>query len=341
MPELRQNILTGKWVVVATERAVRPTHFFSSPHEESLDTKDCPFCPGNEAMTPPEVYALRLAASEPNGPGWEVRVVPNKFPAFAKGEGVRNSTSMYPRRGAEGAHEVIIHSPKHFSDISRMGEEEVEKVLRVYKNRYSFHSRQDFVRYIQIIVNHGVESGASIPHSHSQLFALPVVPPLIQEEIAGSLWHQKSRSKCALCDMVESELDAQERLITKNRHFIAFSPFAARFPFEAWIVPREHRESFEKIEEEELESMAFILKDVLSRYREKLGEVSYNYFIHTAPCDGSDYPYYHWHLETFPRTTIPGSFEAGTSMMINVTTPEECSDFLSGRSERISRGEIA
>jgi len=336
MGELRQDIVTGLWVVVATERALRPTDFQKPCVVETPDESEkCPFCPGHEIMTPLEVLAIRPDDGEPNAPGWQVRVVPNKFPAFHMGEDTAPSEPLWPRRPADGSHEVIIHSPSHSESLGTMLPEEVELVLRVYRHRYRSNADDPHIRCVHIIVNHGREAGASLEHSHSQLFGMPVVPPLLQQELAGASWHHSRQGECVFCRMVTAELEISRRVIAKNRSFVAIAPFASRLPYEVWIVPRAHQESFDMITDPELEEFALMLREVLGAYRDKFGDPPYNYYIHSAPTDGTEYPYYHWHMELVPKLTTTGGFELGTSMMINVTTPEHAADYLTGR---IARG---
>jgi len=331
MGELRQDIVTGQWVVMATGRARRPTDF-TRPSVPTLpdEVKDCPFCPGHELMTPLEVLAIRPEDSEPNSPGWQVRVFPNKYPAFMTGEEVEPGTSMLPRRPADGSHEVIVHSPDHSLSLATMPAEQVELVLRVYRHRYRVNCQDPHVRYVHIIVNHGRDSGASLEHSHSQLFGVPLVPMLVMQELAGASWHQASKGECVYCRIISEEQLARQRVISANRSFVALAPFASRLPFEAWILPRAHQESFDLINEEQLDDFGEMLRDILGRYSEKFDNPPFNYFIHSAPCDGSEYPYYHWHLEVAPKLTTLGAFELGTSMMINITTPESATQFMLG-----------
>jgi UDPglucose--hexose-1-phosphate uridylyltransferase len=321
--------VTGTWVVIATDRAMRP-HDFSKVCTAEPETGSCPFDPGHETMTPLEVVAIRPDDTEPNSPGWQIRVVTNKFPAFEAGEKVEESSAMFPRRGADGSHEVIINTPDHDKSLATMTLEEVALVVRVYRHRYRANSENPDVRYIHIIVNHGREAGASLEHSHSQLFGVPLVPPLIQQELTGASWHHKSKGECVFCRMLREELEAGVRVVTETDGFVAVAPFASRMPFEVWLIPRLHQESFDMTSDGRLEDFAQILKDVLGRYRDKFDDPPYNYFIHTAPCDGSDYEYYHWHLEMFPKLTTLGAFELGTSMMINVTAPEYAAAHLKG-----------
>ena len=339
MPELRQDIITGQWVVVATDRALRPDDFprvSAVPIPENAG--DCPFCPGHEVMTPLEVLAIRPGDTEPNTPGWKVRVVPNKFPAFRQEEKAPPSASLFPRRAADGSHEVIIHTPRHDLSLATMPVEDVELVLRVYRIRYRANAENPRVRYVHLIVNHGRESGASLEHSHSQLFAAPLVPPLVQQELAGASWFHTRNSECVFCRIAREELAAGERVVAETPGFVVIAPFASRLPFEVWILPRAHQESFDMISEEELEGLAAVLRDTLGRYYEKFDNPPYNCYIHSSPCDGSAYSYFHWHLEVVPRLTTPGAFELGTSMWINITTPESAAAHLSGERRGTSEG---
>jgi len=335
MAELRQDIVTGSWVDVATDRAMRPTDF-SKPCEVTTpdEREDCPFCPGHEIMTPLEVLAIRPNDGEPNTPGWQVRVFPNKFPAFQTGEPEVESESLFPRRAADGSHEVIIHSPDHGLRLANMPADEVELVLRVYRHRYRANAEDPHVRCVHIIVNSGREAGASLEHSHSQLFGMPLVPPQLQQELAGASWFHSRQGDCVFCRMISSEMDMLRRVVAKNRSFIAITPFASKLPFEVWIVPRTHQESFDMIDDSQLEEFAQILREILGIYDARFGNPPFNYYIHSSPTDGSDYPYYHWHLELIPKLTTMGGFELGTSMWINITTPEHAADLLTGRIEK-------
>ncbi|MHB8896332.1 MAG: galactose-1-phosphate uridylyltransferase, partial [Candidatus Geothermincolia bacterium] len=272
MAELRQDVVTGLWVVVATDRAMRPTNF-SSPCVVAIpdESDKCPFCPGHELMTPLEVLAVRPNDGEPNAPGWQVRVVPNKFPAFQMGEEPMTSEPLFPRRPADGSHEVIIHGPSHSENLGTMPVEEVELVLRVYRHRYCANAEDPHIRCVHIIVNQGREAGASLEHSHSQLFGMPLVPPLLQQELAGASWFHSRHDECVFCKIISEELMLSRRVVAKNRSFVAIAPFASKLPFEIWILPREHEESFDLITEPELEEFAQILREVLGTYNEKFG----------------------------------------------------------------------
>ncbi len=329
MGELRQDIVTGQWVVIATERAKRPSDFERTrPARLPNEVDDCPFCPGHEHMTPLEVLAVRPEDGAPNTPGWQVRVFPNKFPAFETGSAVDPAGGLFPVRPADGQHEVIVHSPDHAASLGTMPAEEVELVLRVYRHRYRVNCDDPHVRHVHIIVNHGRESGASLEHSHSQLFGVPLVPPLIELELEGAKLYAEQEGECVFCRIVEEELESGERVIARSSAYIAISPYASRFPFGVWILPRYHLESFGEIDEDQLDEFAEMLRGILGLFHDRFGDPPYNYYIHTAPCDGREHPYYHWHLEFAPRLTTLGAFELGTGMMINVTTPESAAAYL-------------
>jgi UDPglucose--hexose-1-phosphate uridylyltransferase len=324
MAELRQDIVTGCWVAVATERALRPTDFRKPvvSTAPSMDPAECPFCPGNERSTPLEVLAVRPEGSEPDTPGWQVRVFPNKYPAFESCEVCEPGTKLFPRQSAEGSHEVIVHSPDHEASLATMAVEEVELVLRVYRHRYDANCADPQIAYVQLILNHGRESGASLEHSHSQLFGVPLVPPLIRQELEGAERFERENGSCVFCSIIEAELEAGARVIASNETFVVIAPFASMFPFEVWILPREHQPSYGMIRDEQLGGFAEMVRFVLGRYREEFDDPPINYFIHSAPCGGGEYPFFHWHMEVVPRLTNLGSFELGTHMTINIVTPE-------------------
>ena len=334
MAELRQDIVTGNWVVVASERALRPTSFKKAcTVEPAGEPKDCPFCPGHELMTPLEVLSIREPGSAPDTPGWQVRVFPNKYPAFETGDAVGPSEPMFQRRPGDGTHEVIIDTPDHWKSIATMSEEEVALLLRVYRHRYMVSAEDPHVRYVHIIVNHGREAGASLEHSHSQLFGVPIVPPLPQQEQAGASWYSSRHEGCVFCDTLERELAVGERIIFEDNNFVAIAPWASRLPFEAWLIPRLHQESFGMITDEGIDAFSVALHRLLGYYIERFGDIPYNFYIHSSPTDGSSHQYYHWHLEIVPKLILTGAFELGTATMINVTTPEHAASLLVGKAE--------
>ena len=331
MPELRRDPITGEWVVIASERAKRPSDFASRSRgsDSTDDASRCPFCPGHEAMTPPEIIAFRHPGSQRNGPGWWVRVVPNKFPALAvEGELDKAGLGMYDWMNGVGAHEVIIETPEHTRSLARLDSRQVEDVLWAYRARYLDLKKDPRLKYILIFRNHGRVAGASLAHPHSQLIATPMVPGTVAAEMAGAKRYESYRERCVYCDIVNQERNEGSRVVVENESFLAFEPYASKYPFETWVVPKRHGPSFAAISAEEQASFARILGEALRRIHGVLDDPPYNFTIHTAPCDSDDRPDFHWHLEIFPRLTIAAGFEMGTGIYINVTPPEVAARYL-------------
>jgi len=330
MPELRRDPITGEWVVIATERAKRPSDFAShSPGREDQNTATCPFCSGNEGMTPPEIMAFRHPGSQRNGRGWWVRVVPNKFPALGiEGDLNKTGMGMYDWMNGVGAHEVIVETPEHDRHLAFLDNRQIEDVLWAYRARYLDLKKDPRFKYILIFRNHGRVAGASLAHPHSQLIATPMVPGEVADEIEGSRLYEQYRDRCVYCDILRQELSQGERIVAENAHFLAFEPFASRLPFETWLVPKIHASAFTAISNQEQASFAEMLRDTLRRIQLCLNDPPYNYTLHTSPCDEDDRGRFHWHLEIFPRLTIAAGFEMGTGIYINVTPPEQAAAFL-------------
>lgn len=327
MPQLRQDIITNNWVIIATERARRPNSFSETKRITPKKTKICPFCYGNEYMTPPEVLAFR-DSGKPNSSGWKVRVVPNKFPALiyeGKPELIKNG--IYSTMNGVGAHEVIIHSPNHDLLLPLMNEEQVELVLKAYLIRYKELSKDSNLRFIHIIVNHGKEAGASIDHPHSQLFGLPIVPNFVMDEINGSKKYFNKFKKCVYCEIIKNEIKNGERVIEETDKFIAFEPFASKLPFETWIIPKKHMEHFSDMSESELQDCSKVLRNTMKKIYNGINDPPLNYWIHSAPLH-NQYKNYHWHFEIIPKLTTTGGFELGTGTIINTALPEECAKYL-------------
>lgn len=329
MPELRKDPVLGRWVIISTERAKRPKDFKFAPEERRISPEECPFCPGNENFTPPEIYALRENNSAPNTPGWTLRVIPNKFPALRiEGDLNRRGEGIYDRISGIGAHEVIIETPEHLTVLADLSPEAFSDVIFAYQKRILDLKRDSRFRYVMVFKNFGAVAGASLEHSHSQLIATPVVPKRVIEEMDGSKRYYEYRERCIFCDIITQETKASKRLITENNSFIAFCPFAPRFPFETWILPRNHISNFEDSPENELKDLATILKDCLLRLKKALNTPPYNYIIHTTPIKLKGIDFYHYHLEIIPVLTRIAGFEWGTGFYINPTPPEESASFL-------------
>jgi len=328
MPELRKDPVTGRWVIISTERQKRPYEFvFDRP--KVIGREHCPFCPGHEALTPPEVLAYRQNGSAPNAPGWDVRVVPNKFPALrVEGELDRAGEGMFDRMNGIGAHEVIIETPDHDKTLARMTEAEIERVFWAARERVLDLKRDFRLRYILVFKNHGAQAGATLEHTHSQLIALPVLPDFVREELEGARRHFAAKERCVFCDIVAQELADGRRVVQEHADMVALAPYAPRFPFETWLLPRRHAARFEDAPRGDVESLARLLKGVLMRIDRALESPAYNLIVHTAPPAENHGDGYHWHVEVMPKVTRTAGFEWGTGFYINPTSPEEATEVL-------------
>jgi len=336
LPELRKDPITGRWVIIATDRAKRPSDFVREK-VEIHGSGFCPFCYGNEAKTPPEIHAYRSDGSAKDGPGWSLRVVPNKFPALGiEGTLNRQGEGLYDKMNGIGAHEVIIETPDHKMTLATLPPKRVEDVLWAYRDRILDLKKDRRFKYILLFKNHGEAAGASLEHTHSQLIALPVVPKRVREEVDSAQEYFNFKERCIFCDIIRQELEDGVRVIAQNSQFIALSPFAPRFPFEMWIVPKTHQSAFEESQKDEFEQLAAVLKDMLSRLDRVLDSPAYNFVVHTSPFPDVSNDYYHWHVEIMPKLTKVAGFEWGTGFYINPTPPEESAKFLREAAVEIS-----
>jgi UDPglucose--hexose-1-phosphate uridylyltransferase len=328
LPELRRDPITGRWVIIATDRARRPNDFV----RESAQMKgsaNCPFCYGNEAKTPPEIMAYGRNGGERDTPGWSVRVVPNKFPALGiEGDLGREGDGLFDRMNGIGAHEVIIETPDHMKTLATLPEKAVEEVLWAYRDRMLDLKNDRRFRYVLLFKNHGEPAGASLEHPHSQLIALPIVPKRVREEVDNGERYYESKERCIFCDMIRQERDEGKRVIQENEYFIALSPYAPRFPFETWILPKHHSSAFENHTAQVYASLASLLREFLARLDAVLSFPSYNYVVHTSPIGEEVNDHYHWHIEMMPKLIKVAGFEWGTGFYINPTPPEEATRFL-------------
>ncbi len=328
MPELRRDPIIGRWVIIATERAKRPSDI--PRMRDQVPAGLCPFCPGHEDKTPREVYVAGRPASAPaNGPGWKVRVVPNRYPALMiEGDLEREANGIYDRMNGIGAHEVIIETSDHAKDLGNLSDAEVTEVLFAFKARM-IDLRNDLrFRYILLFKNHGQPAGATLEHAHSQLIALPVTPRQVQEEIEGARRHHEHRERCIFCDIVMQERKERARLVFENEEFVVFAPWAPRSPFETWIVPKRHESNFEAEPKERLGYCAQALRSTLKRLGAALGDPPYNFIVHSNPLRDASSPSYHWHIEVMPALTHTAGFEWGSGFHINPVPPEEAAEFL-------------
>lgn len=331
-PELRKNMVTREWVIIAKGRGKRPSDFMRPmPVEENglpkLD-QNCPFCPGNEHQTPAEVFALRTHGG-PNTSGWSVRVVPNKFAALRSDLSDRVwQVGLHMARNGYGAHEVILESPFHNVDLWEMETSQIERVIEAYRQRLLAFESGESLRHALIFRNHGLQAGTSLIHPHSQLIAAPVLSHQLQTELQGAAAYWEYLGRCVFCALIEDELKSGDRIVLETDHFVVVTAFAGRYPFETWILPKRHTIRFAAMSEEEASDLALVLKETLGRLAGTLGCPSYNYAIHTAPAAEHNVRAYHWHIEIFPRITTLGGFELGSDIYINVVAPEDAANYL-------------
>jgi len=328
MPELRKDPVVGRWVIISTERGRRPSDFgrAESPPKSGF----CPFCPGHEDKTPPEVYASRDDGTSPDGPGWHVRVVSNKYPALQiEGDLDKQAEGIYDRMNGVGAHEVIIESPDHEAELSQLPVGQIAKVIRALRARVLDLAKDSRFRYVQIFKNHGEAAGASLEHPHTQLIATPIVPQRVMAEILGSNQHYALKERCIYCDVIRQEMSFKRRIVTESASHICLEPFASRFPFETWIMPKKHQTFFERGDEADDVALAAVLKEALARISATLNGPPYNFVVHTGPINEWEGPmHFHWHIEIMPKLTKVAGFEWGTGFYINPTPPEEAARFL-------------
>ena len=327
MPQLRKDPVTSRWVIVNTENPKDAQSFHVEPQVKS--SKTCPFCPGNESMTPPEIMAYGRKPGSKNLSGWMLRVIPNKFPALRIEEKTdKFAIGVYDKVGGFGAHEVIIESPDHSKEMADLPFEHVEGVLQAYRERCLDLKRDARFRYILIFKNYGAAAGASLEHPHSQLIALPVVPSRVLGELRGSTAHYGYADRCIYCDMLNQENTEKRLTIFESGAFLAMAPFAARFPFETCILPKFHQASFDALSDEHIKDLAIVLKTTLLKIKTVLKDPPFNFMIHTIPLHSKEIDTYHWHIEIIPHLTQVAGFELGTGFYVNPTPPELAADTL-------------
>lgn len=330
MSDLRRDPIVGRWVIVDTDHPNKPEDY---EHEQYIPKGGiCPFCYGNESMTPPEIDSIRELHTQPNTSGWEVRVVANKFPALQiEGELNRRGLGIYDLSNGIGAHEVLIETPYHNKDIPDLLNEEIEKFIVMYCRRMSDLARDSRFKYIMLFRNYGAAAGASLEHPHTQLVALPMVPKNVMEALKGAKDYFEYRERCIFCDIITQEAQEKERIIIENKYFLSFFPFVSRFPFEIWIIPKNHNGHFSRMSQEEIPAFASILKDTITKIKKVFPNLSYNYIIHTSPVNGdSSVESYHWHLEFMPKLMRVAGFEWGSGFYLVPTPPELAAKYLRG-----------
>ncbi len=324
--ELRQDIVTGDWVVIATGRAKRPEDFKNndySTHHLDGDTEHCYFCDPEKSGQKKDVLIYRRQDGD-----WTLRVFPNKYPAFSRGRVPRSlAEGPYFAMTGTGYHEVIV-TRSHFHHLPDLKVVEIAEVFDAFQDRYLDLMKKKSVNYITIFHNYGKEAGASIAHPHSQLIAIPVISPYIRQELRGAELYYRSNKKCVYCEMSDYESEVGKRIVFENDKFIAFCPFSSRSAFEIWVMPKKHSPYFERITDDDKMALAEVFKKSLLAIKKTADNPPYNFYIHTSPCDGKDYPHYHWHIEILPHTSTWAGFELETGIEISMIQPEVAAESL-------------
>ena len=328
MPELRKDPVLGRWIIISKERRKRPTDFALELPQSNGGF--CPLCPGNEHTTPAEVLAYRLGTDQTaNSSSWQVRVVPNKFPALIiEGDLGKVGEGLYDRMNGIGAHEVIVESPNHTENFSQLPPSKMVLVLKAYRERISDLQRDTRFRYVMIFKNHGKAAGASLEHSHSQLIALPILPRMIVSELEGALSYFKYKERCVFCDIIRQEIQQDVRVVCQNDSFITITPFAPRAPFEMWILPKNHSSAYCREADDKLSQLSELLAETLQRLDRCIPNVPYNFVLHTEPLRSGGLEHFHWHFEIVPKLTSIAGFEWGSGFYINPIPPEEAAKHL-------------
>lgn len=327
MPELRKDPVIGRWVIISTERGKRPSDFAET--QVKKEGGFCPFCYNNEDKTPPEIFAIRPDKSHRDKPGWTLRVVPNKFPALrVEGQLNRQGEGIYDKMNGVGAHEVVIETPDHFKDLEDLEIPTIRDVFWVFRERMLDLKKDIRLKYVMVFKNHGQAAGASLEHTHSQLIATPIIPKTVSEEMEGSKAYFGFKDRCIFCDIIRQEITSNVRVVCDEEFFIALEPYAPRFPFETWILPKQHFSHYETISDDLLQHLAVIMKEILSRINIALNHPPYNFVIHTFPLQDDPDESYHWHIEFMPKLTRVAGFEWGTGFHINPTSPEDAAQYL-------------
>jgi len=327
--EMRKDYILNRWVVIASQRKQRPSDFVRASQPPKQST--CPFCPGNEDMTPPAIFVYRQVngkimkdrdTNDFRHKDWLVRCVPNLYPAFSPprdGEAGIQKEDVFESADALGHHQVIVESPRHDEHPGVAQIAQLTLVISAYRDCVGYLSSHEYVRYVSVFRNHGLDAGASLSHAHTQVIATPILPRTVAEEVerSRSFWDETKR--CIFCDIIEKE-EGGQRLAWQSDKFIVFCPWASVDPFEFWIFPKRHMSTILGMAPNEEKDLARTLRVCLGGLRSILQDPPYNFAFHMTP-DG----HYHWHIEVYPKLSIWAGLEKGTGLFINVMPPEEAS----------------
>jgi UDPglucose--hexose-1-phosphate uridylyltransferase len=321
MTELRQDRTTGAWVIIAPERGLRPRESSSWPdqggHPREFDPA-CPFCPGNEARLPGILAEMPARGS----PGWQVRVVPNKYPIAQHAAPVPSVHEHHVAIGSRGWHEVIIESPRHDAVPASMSDDAIGTLVSTYRQRFAELIARPGIETVVLFRNHGAAGGASLGHPHSQIVALGMTPPRLRgiAEWMRRCW--KEIGRCITCDELQIERADGRRIVEETQSFLAVVPFAASVPFETWIVPKRHQASFAGTDRTECAELGPLLRNTLQRLNSVHGDPPYNFVVESFDAPERDLPHAHWRLRIAPNLVTWGGFELGTGVPVNPSGPE-------------------
>lgn len=332
MAEIRKDLLRDNWVVIATQRAIRPTDLPVPSQGRAEKVQGfCPFCEGNEGFTPPEIMVNRKPGTEENAPGWTIRTIPNKYTAFSLlTEFATESKGVYSYMTGFGAHEVVIETPEHDVELHQQPAEKIAEVIEMLKRRHLDLAQNEKIKYIQTYKNKGLFAGASLGHSHMQIVALPYVP----DELKGLRAYKQTTGNCLICDILKQDTQDPARLVLESENFVVICPYASRFAYETWIVPKKHARNFGDVPAEHIPELAGIMRKVLVSMVDILNDPSYNLVINTSPVNVEDVTETHWFIEIFPRLIVQAGLEIATGYYMNLISPEWAAETLK---EKISQ----
>lgn len=326
--ELRQDLVSGDWVVVASRRGKRPHPIKQKVRNENQPKKNCPFENPQKNGNDSPLLIFYKNDFLPKVKDWTIQVIPNKYPAFGYGVcNIEHKEGPYNWLEGYGFHEVFIYRD-HIKNPALFNSKEITQMFSAFIKRYLALKNEGCVEYISIFHNHKREAGASISHPHSQLIAIPVIPPDVQKSINGSRDFFQRNKKCVHCAIMDWEIKSGKRLVYENKNFVAFCPYASRTSFETRIFPKNHESCFEKQSESDLNDLSEIFNATMKKIYGALNNPPYNFFIHTAPVSNGHYSHYHWHIEILPKTSIWAGFEIGTGIEISTISPEEAAEEL-------------
>ncbi|MCX6813487.1 MAG: HIT domain-containing protein [Candidatus Azambacteria bacterium] len=320
--EFRQDLVSGDWVLFAPLRSTG--HKFEGRTKMELAKNKCPFeNPSKFGNVPPVLVYQKEAKND-----WFLQVIPNKYPMVGQGDcNLIHQKGFYKTQTGAGFHEIVIFRD-HGRYLADFTKEEIKKVLLAYQERYKSLAKEKCVKYISIFHNHGKEAGSTMPHPHSQILALPIVPPDVSHSLSGSRRYFNEYNKCPHCQMIKRDLNEKKRVIYQNRGMLVVAPFVSRTEFEVRVFPKKHFAYFERVEKQELTYLADALKFAFFKIYKNLKDPAFNFFIHTAPTKKGDHSHYHWHIEILPKFDIFGGFELGTGLEINSIEPEKAAKVL-------------